>query len=180
MRADPFPAARYDGGPRTFEFGDHPGAVVYLMRQLLALALDPEPADFATRWFVFDTLIDHPGMALHPALTAPRNELRLPWPTIRALAAADIALVRRLLAVGEPPLHHYFAILADDKLHQVVRLTGTPEGQATEEHVAPDGGWTQSFLLTEIRIGKSDKDYRRLSPDEIDTHLRVIRARRPR
>ena len=40
--------------------------------------------------------------------------MRLPGPTVRALAAADVAEVRRMLAADAPPIHRCYAILEDD------------------------------------------------------------------
>jgi hypothetical protein len=176
VRADPFPASLVDGGPLTFEFGPgHPDAVRHVMRLLLSLALDGEAADFAARPFVFDTLTD---LSLWPRLTAPGDELRLPWPTVRALAAADVAEVRRMLAADAPPIHRYYAILDGERFWQVVRQSATPDGYATDQHIAPDGAWTHSTILAEIGRGKRDDDYRLLSPHEIDQHVETIRSRR--
>jgi hypothetical protein len=177
VRADPFPAGPVEGGPLAFDFGERPSAVRRLLLLLLPLALDSEAASFATRPFVFDTLIDQPGMALWPALTAPAAELRLPWPTIRALAAADVAHARRLLAPDAPRIHRYFAILDGDRLWQVVRQSADPDGHTTDHHIGLDGAWTASTILAEIRIGKRDDDYRRLTPAEADEHVATIRSR---
>nr|WP_221382928.1 hypothetical protein [Actinoplanes polyasparticus] len=180
VRADPFPASLVDGGPLTFEFGPgHHDAVRHVMRLLLTLALEGEAADFATRPFVFDTLTEHAGLKLWPQLTAPGDELRLPWPTVRALAAADVAEVRRMLAVDAPPIHRYYAILDGDRFWQVVRQSATPDGYATDQHIAPDGAWTHSTILAEIGRGKRYDQYRQLSPHEIDRHVETIRSRRP-
>ncbi len=185
VRADPFPASLVEGGPVRFEFGDHGDhrdAVEHVMRLLLPLALEPDAAAFATQPFVFGTLVDHPGMTLWPALTAPGDALRLRWGAVRAAAEADVAHVRRLLAPGAPPVYRYFAILETastplDQLQQVVRQTGTPHGYATEEHIGPDGNWTRSDILAEINRGKSYDEDRLLRPEQVGPCVETVRAR---
>ncbi len=185
VRVDPFPASLVEGGPLAFEFGDdseHRDAVMHVMRLLLPLALRPESAAFARREFVFGTLVEHPGMTLWRALTAPGDALRLRWDTIRAAAEADVAHVRRLLAPGAPPLHRYFAILSSataplDQLWQVVRQSTTPDGYALDEHIGPDGAWTRSDILQRINRGKSYDEDRPLRPEEVERCVETIRAR---
>ncbi|MDG4820825.1 hypothetical protein O7635_03025 [Asanoa sp. WMMD1127] len=178
VRVDPFPAALTDGGPLRFEPGDP-----HVLRLLLPLALDPDDAAFATRRFVLDTITEHPGMTLWPALTAPGDALRLRWDTVRAAASADVSLARRLLAPEAPKLYRYYAILNTettplDELWQVVRQSATPEGWEIDEHIGPDGAWTHSNILAEINRANRDDEYRRLSPDEIHDCITIIRARR--
>ncbi|RZU53603.1 hypothetical protein EV385_5534 [Krasilnikovia cinnamomea] len=188
VRADPFPTSLVDGGPCRFEFGDHSdhrNAVGHLMGVLLTLALEPEVAAFATRAFVFGTLVEHPGMTLWPALTAPGDALRLRWDAARAAAAADVAHVRRLLAPGAPPLYRYFAVLAStttplDDLSQVVRQSATPDGHSIDEHVAADGGWVRSDILTDIDRGRSNHESRLLRAHEVGPCLDILQARRAR
>ncbi|MBL7259567.1 hypothetical protein [Paractinoplanes lichenicola] len=174
VRADPMPAALTDGGPMRF------GDARHLLRLLLGLALEPGDAGFATRAFVFGVLTEEPGMTLWPALTAPGDALRLPWPTVLAAAADDIALVRRLLAPDAPKIYQYYAVVSDmtHKTVQVVRRSATSDGHERDEAFTGHG-WEHTFSLFDIDRGHGDNyEYRRLRVEEVIPAIEDERKRR--
>ncbi|MBU2669177.1 hypothetical protein KOI35_37260 [Actinoplanes bogorensis] len=157
---DPVPASRGAGGPLTADN-------LPRMRMVLPLALTSADAAFAEQSFVYDTLMEHPAMTLRPAIEA--GTVRLPWKTVRELAAADVISVRRLLDPGEPRYYHYYGIV--DSLHgpgpwAVIRRSATPEGHPRDERRNPDGTWSPSHLLSEVQFGRRDDDFIRLTPAE--------------
>ncbi|GAB2605901.1 hypothetical protein Aab01nite_00700 [Paractinoplanes abujensis] len=174
VRADPLPAALVDGGPMRFDDDKH------VMRLLLGLALVPADAEFAARAFVFGVLTEEPGMTLWPALTARGDRLRLPWPTVRAAAAADVALARRLLAPGAPALYQYY-VVTDDMTHQtvqVVRRSATAKGGERDESFT-GRGWKRTLTIFDINHGHGDNyEYRRLRAEEVGPAIEAERRRR--
>ncbi|MBF9130021.1 hypothetical protein I0C86_13785 [Plantactinospora sp. S1510] len=199
VRVDPFPVSPQYSGPLRLDLGIASNDGKALFWSVLKLALEQTTADVADRYsaadthkptaaevadrhFVFETIVEDPGMTLWPAVMGARDSLRLRWDAVRAAAAADFARAQRLLAPDAPKIYRYYAIVPHkhspiDKTRQVVRLSASPTGFAEEEQLNVTGGWVHGFIMDDIGRCKGSDSYRRLRLDEVDSHIAVVQSR---
>ncbi|MFY1687418.1 hypothetical protein [Plantactinospora sp. WMMB782] len=200
VRVDPFPVSPQYSGPMRLDFSEANSAGKALFWSLLKLALDqtdtdvadrysvgirtskPTAAEVADRYFVFETIVEDPGMTLWPAVMGAGGSLRLRWDAVRAAAVADFARAQRLLAPDAPKIYRYYAIVPRehspmDETRQVVRLSASPAGFAEEERLDVSGGWVTSFIIDDICRCKRYDCYRRLAPDDVDSHIAIVQSR---